>query len=43
MLARRRNALPQRVWLLPVKKDGKSEQLTLITPEKDIPLGSRVS
>ena len=26
-----------------VKKDGKSEQLTLITPEKDIPLGSRVS
>lgn len=26
-----------------VKKDGKSEQLTLLTPEKDIPLGSRVS
>ena len=26
-----------------VKKDGVSEQLTLITPEKDIPLGSRVS
>ncbi len=26
-----------------VKKDGKSEQLTLITPEKNIPLGSRVS
>ena len=26
-----------------VKKDGQSEQLTLITPEKDIPLGSRVS
>jgi len=26
-----------------VKKDGVSEQLTLLTPEKDIPLGSRVS
>ena len=26
-----------------VKKDGVSEQLTLITPESDIPLGSRVS
>ena len=26
-----------------VKKDGKAEQLTLLTPEKDIPLGSRVS
>ena len=26
-----------------VKKDGVSEQLTIITPEKDIPLGSRVS
>ena len=26
-----------------VKKDGKSEQLTLLTPEKEIPLGSRVS
>ena len=26
-----------------VKHDGKAEQLTLLTPEKDIPLGSRVS
>ena len=26
-----------------VKKDGVSEQLTILTPEKDIPLGSRVS
>ena len=26
-----------------IKKDGVSEQLTLLTPEKDIPLGSRVS
>ncbi len=26
-----------------VKKDGVSEQLTLIKPEGDIPLGSRVS